>query len=232
MCRYFQKQSALSVCVCLAGGRCVTWKIYEVAQGLSAPLGMTDVSGQGGRGGRTVGGVGASDLTAPPRVNLFRRPHLSPGLPALDLYGLFIFSPFSFLPRLFSSSDSLSCLVSVFLWSLVIRSVVCGPGAAASPGSLLEWRPSGPTLRFVGIPGTVKVWDIASSLYSHFFFSALNLITVFLLTVPPCFFAFLPPLFSLSYCFLPPSPLFLSFLFLISFIHSFIHELTYSLSSI
>ena len=70
--------------------------------------------GRVGGVGRTMGGMGASDLTAPPHVNLFHRPHLNPGLPALDLHGLFIFSPFSFLHRLFSSSDSLSCLVSVF----------------------------------------------------------------------------------------------------------------------
>ena len=48
----------LCVCVCLAGGSCVTWRIYEVAQGLSAFLGMTDVSGQGGRGREDRGGRG------------------------------------------------------------------------------------------------------------------------------------------------------------------------------
>ena len=58
MWRYFQKQSALSVCVCLAGGSCVTWRIYEVEQGLSALLGMTDVSGKGGRCWEDCGGRG------------------------------------------------------------------------------------------------------------------------------------------------------------------------------
>lgn len=127
----------------------------RVAQGLSALLGITDVSGQGGRGREDHGGVGASDLTAPPRVNLFRRPHLNPGLPALDLHGLFIFSPFPSCPVF--SSDSLLCLVSRLSLVPVVRGEVCGPGAAASLGSLLEWRLSGPTLRFVGIPGTVKL---------------------------------------------------------------------------
>ena len=36
----------------------MTWRIYEVAQGLSAFLGMTDVSGQGGRGREDRGGRG------------------------------------------------------------------------------------------------------------------------------------------------------------------------------
>lgn len=34
------------------------WRIYEVAQGLSALLGITDVSGQGGRGREDRGGSG------------------------------------------------------------------------------------------------------------------------------------------------------------------------------
>ena len=56
--------------------------------------------GRMGGVGRTVGGVGASDLTAPPHVNLLRRPHLSPGLPALDLHGLCILSLFLPAPSL------------------------------------------------------------------------------------------------------------------------------------
>lgn len=175
-----------------------------------------------GRTVRGMGGVGASDLTAPPHVNLFHRPHLNPGLPALDLHGLFIFSPFSFLPRLFSSSDSLSCLVSVF--SLVIRSVVCGPGAAASLGSLLEWRISGPSLRFAGIPGTVKfgTYHPVSALISSFL--PLTSLQSFSSPSHPASLPFLHSLFSLSYCFLPPSPLCFLFLFLISdFFYPFIY---------
>ena len=34
------------------------WRTYEVVQGLSALLGMTDVSGQGGRGREDRGGGG------------------------------------------------------------------------------------------------------------------------------------------------------------------------------
>ena len=109
-------------------------------------------------------------------------------------------------------------LLSRLRFSLVIRSVVCGPGAAASLGSLLEWRITGPTLRFVGIPGTVKfgTYHPVSALISSFL--PLTSSQSFSSPSHPASLPFLHSLFSLIVSSLPL--LFAScsfFLFLISF---------------